>query len=127
MATRKLDTAQFSAVASDLVLEPDKPKYNPVERNVEQELFKRGAQQETIDKFEHQVLGIKSRSATTKPNIVHKSKMFSLGTASDRETFNSLLNDKRYALIKMDTNWTPMGEYLAFVIYTENLDYKENE
>ena len=114
------DEFGFGSMVQDLKLKPKKE-----ERNLEQELFRKDNRQEIVDNYEKQVLGIKPRAR--KVNLLFKSRMFNLTYEDDNKLFMTLMNDPRYAIVSIDKSFTVQGEFLAFIIYSEDQDYKETK
>jgi hypothetical protein len=118
MAKKKLvstDHLTFTQISAE------KNKDKPTERNLAEELYRKSWQNEKVDAFEKQ-MGIAPGSK--KPKLQYQSKVLSPEVPTERELLNKLMNSPKYAIIYWKDNWTPQGEYRAFIIYSENLDYK---
>lgn len=92
------------------------------DRNLAGELYKKNWQEKTIDNFE-KTLGIAPKTA--KPKLSYKTRVFSPDYEKDAALLNELMNHPKYSIIYWKDNWTVEGLYKSFVIYSENLDYKE--
>lgn len=89
----------------------------PPQKDLSEGLFELLDPKKTIDSFE-QAKGIIPKQDNT-PKVVYKSIMLDLDKAPDRKLFDQMLNDKKYSIVSMDKNWTSLGRYRAFVVYTE--------
>lgn len=101
---------------------PLKPKAS---RDLENELFSDKRITKVLDAYE-ETIGIKNK-LPKKTNIVYKNILLSPGyDEEDKALFNELLNDiDLYRIVKMTDNWTARGDYRVFIVYTEDLDVKQ--
>ena len=87
------------------------------EVNLAEGLFELLDPKKTIDAFEESK-GIIPKQVKT-PKLLYKSIMLDMDKAPDRKLFDQMLNDKKYKIVSMDKNWTSLGRYRAFIVYTE--------
>ena len=101
-----------------------KEELSKEDRNLASELYKKNWQTETIDQFE-KVMGFVPK--TKKPNLKFKNRVFDLDYDKDTTLLGEIMNHPKYSIIYWKDNWTMEGKYKAFIIYSENLDYKTPE
>jgi hypothetical protein len=95
------------------------------ERNLGQELFNKGWQQEKVDSFERSQ-GINTQASKAGVTYRSKTKMFNPEAIKDKELLDELLNSPKHKITYWKDNWTAMGEYRVFVIYTETIKKDDN-
>jgi hypothetical protein len=89
----------------------------PPQQDLAEGLFELLDPKKTVDAFE-QAKGIIQKPVKT-PVLIYKSIMLDMDKAPDRKLFDQMLNDKKYKIVSMDKNWTSLGRYRAFIVYTE--------
>lgn len=114
MAKKKLesdgtDHRVFDAIAADIK--------NGRERNVARELFNKDWQETTSGTFEKQQ-GFAVKPAV-KSKAVHKVKIFNPEVEKDKGLLTELMNSDKHKITYWKDNWTSLGEYRVFVVYTE--------
>ncbi len=95
-------------------------------RDLAAELYKKNWGAQKIDAYEKQVLGLPSPS-TAKPKLKYASRMFTPEFVEDSKRFDDLMNNPKFGIIYFKDNWTIEGKYTIFVVYSENLNYKDPE
>jgi hypothetical protein len=103
---------------SDIALEPIP------NRDLTSEFGKKNWQSAKIDEFERS-LGISPPKA--EPKLRFKSRVFTPEFEDDKNLLEELLNHPKYKVIYWKDNWTVNGSYKTYVVYSENLEYKEPE
>lgn len=107
---REQTLGSFSSVSNDK---------KSAERNLGAELFNKNWQEEKIDAFE-KGLGIDT-SKKQDVQYKHKVKIFQPSADKDRDLLTELMNSPKHTITYWKDNWTALGEYLVFVVYTEEI------
>lgn len=94
------------------------PNSGTVNRDLEEELFSKVWQRDTIDKFE-QLNGVPASTARDKDKRKYKVRVFSPSNPTDAKLMGDLMNSKEHGILYYKDNWSATGEYRAFVIYYE--------
>jgi hypothetical protein len=120
MAKKKLVREGASAFSTLTDLKP-----GPEPRNLGKELFNKNWHQETIDSFEI-ASGIK-QPKKNEEIVQRKVKVFCPEHEGDKNLMMQLMNSKNHRIVYYKDNFTPQGEYKAFVVYEEILKEDKEE
>lgn len=117
MAKKKIATPSLEAFTKVSNIKNSSVKEN---RNIKEELFNKNWQADQVDSFER-ALGINTKAGESKVEYKHKVKIFQPSADKDRDLLTELMNSPKHKITYWKDNWTALGEYLIFVVYTEEV------